>query len=80
MDSIIFGLDEIISEIIDLLPDSPFAGYLNQAIDGVVGEVLGWVNVFIPFGEMLAVGAMWLTAIGGYLLYSVALRMIKAVQ
>ena len=61
-------------KILSIFPDSPF-----QAItaNDQVKEVLGWLNYFVPVGEMLAIMQAWLVAIGLYYLWMVIARWVK---
>lgn len=70
-------LDEILSAVLILLPDSPFA---NIQIPYEVRQLLGYVNYFVPVSAMLAIGAGWLSAIGIYYLYQTILRWAKTIK
>ncbi len=62
--------------VIGLLPQSPFADWIDSF---VVPEWLGWLNWFFPVGNCLAIMAVWLVAIGLYYLYSIVLRWVKVI-
>lgn len=70
-------LNDILSVVLLLLPDSPFA---DVEIPSEVKELLGYVNYFVPVGAMLAIGTGWLTAIGIYYLYQTILRWAKTIK
>ena len=74
-------MQELISEfgtmLMTVLPRSPFTGVISSLSD-LPG--LGWLNWFFPVGACLKIFAAWLVAYGTYLLYSIILRWIKAVQ
>lgn len=62
--------------VVDMLPNSPF-----QVLDNtVIKPYLPYVNWFIPFDFMLSTMETWLAAVAAYYLYSVILRIVKAVQ
>ena len=71
---------EIISTFLDwvlkLLPTSPFTSFIEACSDM---PYLGWLNWFIPVGQMIAVGEAWLVAIALFYMYSIVLRWIKAI-
>ena len=70
-------VNNILSAIMFLLPDSPFA---NVEIPDEVKQILGYVNYFVPIGAMLAIGTVWLSSIGIYYLYQTILRWAKAIK
>lgn len=49
--------------ILSLFPDSPFTAITRSA---GVGQVLGWLNWVMPFGEMLSIMQAWLSCIAVY--------------
>lgn len=67
----------ILSAILFLLPDSPFA---NVTIPDEVKQILGYVNYFVPIAAMLVIGTGWLAAIGIYYLYQTILRWAKTIK
>lgn len=70
-------LNDILSVVLMLLPDSPFA---DVEIPPEITTLLGYVNYFVPVGAMLGIGAGWLTAIGIYYLYQTILRWAKTIK
>lgn len=70
-------LEDIISAVMLLLPDSPFA---NVDIPYEVKQILGYVNYFVPIGAMLAIGTGWLVSIGVYYLWQTILRWTKTIK
>lgn len=70
-------VNDIISAVMFILPDSPFA---NIEIPEEVTQILGYVNYFVPIGAMLAIAAAWLSAIGIYYLVQTILRWAKAIK
>lgn len=57
-----------------ILPLSPFVDFI-ATLDSL--PYLGWLNWFIPIGDMLRVFAVWLTAVGLFYGYSILLRWLK---
>jgi hypothetical protein len=87
IDAILGGLNSILNGIIDvmstiadgivwLLPKSPFAA-LELAFDG---ELLGYMNYFLPISEMLNIMVSWGIAIAAFYLYKIILRWVKALR
>lgn len=70
-------LNDILSAVLILLPDSPFA---DVEIPPEVTSLLGYVNYFVPVGAMLGIGTGWLAAIGIYYLYQTILRWAKTIK
>lgn len=63
--------------VLALLPTSPFTSFIQACSDI---PYLGWLNWFIPVGQMIAVGEAWLVAIGLFYMYSIVLRWIRAIS
>lgn len=70
-------VNNIVSAVLFLLPDSPFA---NIEIPEEVTQILGYVNYFVPIGAMLAIAAAWLSAIVIYYLVQTILRWAKTIK
>ena len=74
-------LKEIVTTFLDwvlkLLPTSPFTQFI-EACSAM--PYLGWLNWFVPVGQIIAVGEAWLFAIGLFYMYSIVLRWIKAIE
>lgn len=68
---------QLLKWVLALLPTSPFTSFIN-ACENL--PYLGWLNWFIPVGQMIAIGEAWLVAIGLFYLYSIILRWIKAIS
>lgn len=58
INAVIRALGEVISFFLDLLPDSPF-----QKLSFNLGEVMGYVNYFIPVGMFVDVLGLYLAAV-----------------
>ena len=80
MVTIINGLIKIISSgltwVIILLPNSPFQAFSTSSIS----EHLSALSWLVPVSSMITLGTAWLSAIGVYYIYKVALRWIKAIE
>ena len=63
--------------VLKLLPTSPFTQFINACANM---PYLGWLNWFVPVGQMIAVGEAWLVAIALFYMYSIVLRWIKAIN
>jgi hypothetical protein len=62
--------------VVWLLPPSPFAA-LELAFDG---EILRYVNYFVPVKEALDILVAWGTTIAGWYLYQIIMRWAKAIR
>lgn len=70
-------LDGFLDVLLSLFPTSPFASFIEELAQL---PFLGYLNWFVPVGEMLAVGTAWLAAIGLYYLYSILARWVKLIS
>ena len=70
-------LGQFLEWVLALLPTSPFTDFIN-ACENL--PYLGWLNWFVPVGQMIAIGEAWLVAIGLFYMYSIILRWIKAID
>lgn len=69
-------LDGFLDGLVSVLPLSPF----TEIIDKLEGfPHLGVINWFLPIGEFIAIGGVWLTAIATYYVYSVIARWLKLI-
>lgn len=75
--SIIDMFVELIDWVLNLLPKSPFTSVIDAISDIPYLSTLNW---FIPISTFVALGQIWLTAVGIYYLYSILLRWIKAIK
>lgn len=66
----------ILSVIFSILPPSPFTIISNTPLK----EYLPYINYFVPVNEIVNILQLWLVAVGGYYIYQVALRWIKAIE
>lgn len=66
----------LLDTIVNLLPRSPFAAFIDQ-FAGL--PFLGYLNWFIPVRQILIVMAAWLAAVSIFYLYSVIMRWVKLI-
>lgn len=57
-----------LTKIFDLLPASPFQAFFADKSE-VLGDMLGWLNWFIPFDLCFKITELWVVAIAAYYLY-----------
>lgn len=67
----------LINVILAFLPDCPFESYINATVNNTT---LKYVNWFIPVGDIIAIGEVWLVAIAVFYIYQIALRWLKAIE
>lgn len=76
LNALIRGLGSVLSAIFSILPSSPFKILDNSSIS----SYLPTINYFIPVSDIIAIFDTWIFAVGGYYLYQIVLRWIKAVE
>ena len=76
--SVVFkALSYMMSIAIDLLPDSPFRGF----IDNIASiPYISFFNYFVPVSDFVAILTAWGTAIGLYYVVSAILRTVNAID
>lgn len=67
-------LDKFLDVLLSLFPLSPFAPAIK---DLASLPYLGYINWFVPVGDFIKMGTLWLTAIGAYYAWSVIARWVK---
>lgn len=67
-------LDKFLALLLTLFPLSPFTPVIEE-----LGSLpyLGYINWFLPVGDFIKMGTLWLTAIAAYYAWSVIARWIK---
>ena len=60
----------------EVLPTSPFREFLDRFSEI---EYLGYLNWFVPVGDIIVVMELWLGAVSAYYLYSVVMRWVKVI-
>lgn len=76
MEAMLKWLNNACAWVVSFLPYSPFAGVLD-AIETL--PFLNYLNWFIPVSTFVAIGELWLVAIGTYYLYLFVMRWLKVV-
>lgn len=66
----------LLQNVVQLLPLSPFADFIDEFSDL---PFLGYLNWFIPVRGILTVMAAWLGAVTLFYLYSVVARWVKLI-
>ena len=67
----------LMNQLIQILPLSPFRSVIAEFSSL---PYLGYINWFIPVGDMLRITALWLAAITIYYLYMVAMRWLRVIS
>lgn len=67
-------LDKFLDVVVSLFPLSPFTPVI-QELSSL--PYLGYINWFIPIGDFIKIGTLWITAIGVYYAWSVIARWVK---
>lgn len=67
---------KLIAQIVELLPTSPFADFIDEFSSL---PWLGYLNWFFPVRQCLIVLSAWLAAIALFYLYSVLMRWVKMI-
>lgn len=62
-DSILDFLYGLAAAALSILPDSPFASLSLDKDLGQYGQIMGWINYFIPVGTMLNIFVLYLAAV-----------------
>lgn len=65
--------------IVSVLPTSPFQGWLGN-FKSAFSPFLGYLNYFVPISDFLKIFGAFLSAYVIYLLYSIVLRWLKAIE
>lgn len=67
-----------LTDLINLLPPDPFINI--HLMPAKLTEFLGYANYFLPVNWIISALTLWLFAVGGYYLITIALRWIKAIK
>lgn len=76
MDMILKNLQNILSWVLALLPDSPFLQLDNSPVKPYL-SALNWI---VPVNFMISTMELWLTAIAVYYVYQAVLRWARAIS
>lgn len=50
----------VVSLVVSILPVSPFQ---SLGVDGIPAQAIGWINWFLPIGNMVTLLSLWAAAI-----------------
>lgn len=75
-DSVISGVMNALTWVIELLPDSPFQAISNSD----VSQFMGTLNWFLPLQQIVAELELWLTCVVIFYAYQIILRWAKAIK
>ena len=75
MDWILQNINSILSWVIALLPDSPFAEFDSTPVQ----SIMCYINWVIPIDRILQLTGAWIACVTVYYLYMIILRWAKAV-
>lgn len=67
-------LDKFLDVVVALFPLSPFMPVI-QDLSSL--PYLGYINWFVPIGDFVKIGTLWVTAIAVYYAWSVIARWVK---
>lgn len=67
-------LDKFLYTVLSLFPLSPF---MPAILELSSLPYLGYINWFVPVGDFIKMGTLWITAIGVYYAWSVIARWVK---
>lgn len=70
-------LDRFLQAVLSLFPLSPFREVIDE-----LGSLpyLGYINWFVPIGDFVRIGTIWLAAIAAYYAWSIIARWIKLIS
>ncbi len=70
-------LDKFLQTVLSLFPLSPFREVIQE-----LGSLpyLGYINWFVPVGDFVKIGTVWLAAIAAYYAWSIIARWIKLIS
>lgn len=67
-------LDRFLHVVVSLFPLSPFTSVI-QELSSI--PYLGYINWFVPVGDFIRIGTLWITAIAVYYAWSVIARWVR---
>lgn len=70
-------LDKFLQNVLSLFPLSPFRPVIQELTDL---PYLQYINWFVPIGDFIIMGTLWITAIGVYYAWSIVARWIKLIS
>lgn len=69
----------LLNVMISVLPISPFQSYF-ETFSLEYGDILGYINYFLPISTFLVILCLWLTAVAVYYAWSVLARWVKLIK
>ena len=66
--------------IYSVLPLDPFKDVISDLFSSKLQQGLGWLNWFIPIGDIVKILLVWVTCITTYYIYTVVLRWLKVIE
>lgn len=70
-------LDKFLLVLLSLFPLSPFMPVISD-LESL--PFLGYINWFLPVGDFIKMGTLWIAAIGSYYAWSIIARWVKLVS
>ena len=70
VDFIVGGLFTIIALLIGLLPDFSVLDYIDVS-NPILTNALGWLNWFVPVGDLVVIASAWLACMIIYQAYTI---------
>lgn len=81
MNDLIKNINDVFQQVFEwvlaLLPTSPF---VNLSLPAPIQDMLGYVNYYVPFSQMLIIAGSWIGCIAVYYVYQLILRKISAIS
>ena len=77
MSVVMKAFSSMLAVIMDLLPDSPFRGFIDNIISI---PYICFLHYFVPISDFVAILTAWGTAIATYYVFSAILRAINAID
>jgi hypothetical protein len=76
---VLIAIVGIVDVLLGWLPDSPFR-VPAEAVAGIFdGQIIGWINFFLPLTEIITIMTVWVAAVAGYYAVSILLRLLKVI-
>ena len=77
---IIYLVGMVFNTLFSFLPNSPFSGVPLMLKRNGIADLFGYVSYILPIKQIIGITVAWVSCIGLYFIYSIALRFIKAVD
>jgi hypothetical protein len=69
--------NKIFSVVTYFLPVSPFR---DLVIPGILAEIMGYVNYYVPFSGMVSISEGWISCVLIFYAYKIILRKVSAIK